>query len=86
MLLDINAEKAVVDREAWLSTGPMRLTETWKGNQYQELSMLPKHYFIPNHFERPEMLARDICLRSSFWGATSKKLRRSPFAYLRQSK
>jgi mannosyltransferase OCH1-like enzyme len=72
ILLDINAEKTVVNRKAWLSTGPMRLTETWKRNQYQELSILPSHYFIPNHFERPEYAGSGHVFAKQFWGATSK--------------
>ncbi len=72
ILLDINAEKTVIDRKAWLSTGPMRLTETWRRNQYQELSILPSHYFIPNHFERPAYAGSGHVFAKQFWGPRAK--------------
>ena len=74
IILDIHSEPSVVDRKAWISTGPMRLTETWRKHKYNELSILPSHYFIPNHFESPEYSGSGHVFAKQFWGATRKNI------------
>lgn len=50
IILDIRAEPSVVNRMAWESVGPQRLTDSYRRYQYHGLRILPSHYFIPEHF------------------------------------
>jgi len=45
----IRAKPTVVDREAWVSVGPLHLTKTWMDLKYGNLSILPSHFFMPTH-------------------------------------
>jgi mannosyltransferase OCH1-like enzyme len=74
IILDIHAEKTVIDRLAWVSTGPLRLTETWRNNKYRNLSILPSHYFIPQHYEGSEYQGSGHVFAKQFWGSTGASL------------
>jgi mannosyltransferase OCH1-like enzyme len=50
VIADIHAEETVVDRLAWRSTGPQRLTEVWRKTRYADLTIYPSHFFIPEHY------------------------------------
>lgn len=50
IIKDINAKPTVVDRMAWESVGPLQLTEAYIKYQYTGLTILPSHFFIPEHF------------------------------------
>lgn len=43
---DIHNEKTVVDKMAWETVGPLRVTNTFNTHQYP-LTVYPSHYFIP---------------------------------------
>lgn len=66
---DIYADKTVVDRPAWQSTGPARLTEIWQRFKYG-LTIYPSHYFIPRHFVGAEYKGTGHVFAKQFWGST----------------
>jgi mannosyltransferase OCH1-like enzyme len=66
---DIYADKTVVDRPAWQSTGPARLTEIWQRFKYG-LTIYPSHYFIPRHFAGAEYKGTGHVFAKQFWGST----------------
>jgi mannosyltransferase OCH1-like enzyme len=70
IILDISSEESIVDRKAWLSTGPGRLTDSWRKYRYQNLSILPSHYFIPHHFAQTEYQGSGPVFAKQFWGST----------------
>lgn len=47
---DLRAAPTVVDRPAWQSVGPQRLTDAWRAMGYADLTIFPSHFFIPEHF------------------------------------
>jgi mannosyltransferase OCH1-like enzyme len=66
---DIYADKTIVDRPAWQSTGPARLTEIWQRFKYG-LTIYPSHYFIPRHFAGAEYKGTGHVFAKQFWGST----------------
>lgn len=50
IILDIHRETSVVNDMAWKTVGPQRLTDAYRRYAYQDLDILPSHYFIPEHF------------------------------------
>ena len=68
---DIHAERTVVDRPAWQTVGPQRLTDIWQRFQYG-LTIYPSHYFIPRHFTGMEYKGDGHIFAKQFWGSTRK--------------
>lgn len=50
IVLDIQAAPTVVDRMAWETVGPLRLTQSHARYGYAGLTVWPSHFFIPEHF------------------------------------
>jgi len=50
IVADIHKEASVVGDLAWKTVGPQRLTDSYRRYAYHGLSILPSHYFIPEHF------------------------------------
>lgn len=66
----IRTQATVVDRMAWASVGPLHLTETWKGANYANLTILPSHFFIPRHFTGVEYTGSGPVFARQEWGST----------------
>ena len=50
IILDLQAKATVIDKMAWETVGPMALTEAYFKYKYTGLTILPSHFFIPEHF------------------------------------
>jgi len=57
---------------AWQATGPVRLTEVWERFEYQNLTIYPSHYFIPEHFTGQRYTGDGHVFARQFWGSTRK--------------
>lgn len=65
----IHSDTTVVDRMAWQSVGPQRLTDVWKAHKYP-LTIYPSHYFIPRHYTGIEYKGDGHIFAKQFWGST----------------
>jgi mannosyltransferase OCH1-like enzyme len=70
IILDIHNEETVVDKMAWETVGPQRLTDSFRKYQYHGLRILPSHYFIPDHFSGVSYDGRDAVYAYQLWGST----------------
>ncbi|WLT31787.1 glycosyltransferase family 32 protein [Geothrix sp. PMB-07] len=46
----LRKQPTVTDRDAWQSVGPLYLTQTWIAENYSNLTVLPSHFFMPEHY------------------------------------
>jgi mannosyltransferase OCH1-like enzyme len=67
---DLKAEASVVHDMAWKTVGPLRLTEAHTRYQYSGLSVLPSHYFIPEHFTGTRYQGSGPVYAQQHWGST----------------
>ncbi|WP_242153281.1 glycosyltransferase [Sphingomonas sp. BAUL-RG-20F-R05-02] len=70
IIKDIAAETTVVDRMAWQSVGPQRLTDAYRTYGYIRLRIYPSHYFIPEHFTGITYDGLDPVYAHQLWGST----------------
>ena len=73
LINDIRQDPTVIDRMAWESVGPLRLTQTWKKMAYANLTLLPSHFFIPRHFTGVEYTGGGPVYAQQEWGSTLRK-------------
>jgi mannosyltransferase OCH1-like enzyme len=66
----IRAQPTVIDRMAWQSVGPQHLTDTWIRTQYDNLTILPSHFFIPRHFSGAEYQGGGPVYARQEWAST----------------
>jgi hypothetical protein len=66
---DINQDPDITSGPAWFTTGPNRLTENWKKQQYP-LTIWPSYLFIPQHFDNYEYNGRGKIFAKQIWGST----------------
>lgn len=69
---DIHAEASVVNDMAWKTVGPQRLTNAFQKYKYSGLSVLPSHYFIPEHFSGTRYEGRGPVYAQQHWGSTRR--------------
>jgi len=67
---DIAAAPTVVDRMAWQTVGPQRLTDSYRAHRYTPLRIYPSHYFIPRHFTGLTYEGADKVYAHQLWGST----------------
>jgi mannosyltransferase OCH1-like enzyme len=67
---DIYNEPTVVDRMAWESVGPQRLTDSYRQYRYHGLRIYPSHYFIPEHFTHVKYDGPGPVYADQLWGST----------------
>jgi mannosyltransferase OCH1-like enzyme len=72
IIKDIQAEKTVIDDMAWRTVGPLRLTEAHRKYQYSGLSVLPSHYFIPEHFAGTKYTGTGPVYALQHWASTRR--------------
>jgi mannosyltransferase OCH1-like enzyme len=70
IIADIHAAPTVVDRMAWESVGPQRLTDNWRASGYANLTIYPSHYFIPRHFSGVEYTGPGTVYAKQEWAST----------------
>ena len=66
----IRTKETVIDRMAWETVGPRHLTETWQKSGYDNLTILPSHFFIPRHFTGVEYTGAGPVFAQQEWGST----------------
>ena len=71
IITDIQNAPTVVDRMAWESVGPRRLTETYRQQAYTPLRIYPSHYFIPTHFTGLTYRGSGPIYADQLWGSTN---------------
>lgn len=72
IILDIQSEATVVDRLAWETVGPLRLTEAYRKYQYHALKIVPSYYFIPEHFTGVTYDGPGPIYAHQLWGSTRR--------------
>ena len=70
IIKDIQAEPSVVHERAWKTVGPMRLTQAHRRYGYSELTILPSHFFIPEHFSGARYDGGGPVYARQYWGST----------------
>ena len=70
IIKDIQAEPSVVHERAWKTVGPMRLTQAHRRYGYSELTILPSHFFIPEHFSGARYDGGGPVYARQHWGST----------------
>lgn len=68
---DIKSEPTVIDKMAWETVGPLRVTMAWRKLNYP-LTIYPSHYFIPSHFSGIEYEGSGQVFATQLWGSTRK--------------
>jgi mannosyltransferase OCH1-like enzyme len=68
---DIKAEQTVIDKMAWETVGPLRVTMAWRTTGYP-LTIYPSHYFIPSHFTGQEYEGHGQKFATQLWGSTRR--------------
>ncbi|BDU75237.1 glycosyltransferase family 32 protein [Mesoterricola sediminis] len=66
----IRARPTVVDRMAWETVGPQYLTDTWRRLAYANLTILPSHFFLPQHFTGARYTGPGPVYARQAWGST----------------
>ncbi|MEY4748208.1 MAG: hypothetical protein RIQ60_422 [Pseudomonadota bacterium] len=69
---DIKAEPSVIHDLAWKTVGPQRLTDSHARYQYTGLSVLPSHYFIPEHYSGLAYQGSGPVYARQHWGSTRR--------------
>lgn len=69
---DIHAAPTVCDAMAWQTVGPQRITDAHRRYRYAGLTILPSHYFIPEHFTGQAYAGRGPVYARQFWGSTRR--------------
>lgn len=72
IIKDIEAEPSVVHDLAWRTVGPLRLTEAHRTYRYTGLSVLPSHYFIPEHYGGLKYEGSGIVYAHQHWASTRR--------------
>lgn len=60
----------IYDRRAWQFCGPQRLTDTWKKYGYNNLTILPSHFFYPEHFSGQIYTGKAPIYARQLWAST----------------
>lgn len=69
-LISAAAYRNMRGQRAWLTTGPMLLTQTVKLLNYTNLHVYPSFYFIPRHYSGMEYHGRGPVYAKQHWGST----------------
>lgn len=69
IIQDISLEKTVINKRAWLTVGPQRVTDTWRKTRHP-LTIYPSHFFIPRHFSGISYQGSGHVFADHLWGST----------------
>lgn len=72
IIQDIQAADTVIDDMAWKTVGPLRLTNAHRQHKYTGLSVLPSHYFIPEHFTGLRYEGAGLVYARQYWASTRR--------------
>lgn len=72
IIKDIEAEPSVVHDMAWRTVGPLRLTEAHRKYRYTGLTVLPSHFFIPEHFSGLKYEGPGTVYAEQYWASTRR--------------
>ncbi|UUX96984.1 glycosyltransferase family 32 protein [Aquabacterium sp. J223] len=72
LILDIQAKPTVVHDMAWKTVGPLLLTEAYHKYKYANLTILPSHFFIPEHFTGQRYDGPGPVYAHQEWGSTKR--------------
>lgn len=70
LIMGINQKEDITYDKSWKVTGPQYLTDTWREMKYRKLSVLPSHYFLPDHFVDAHYTGTGPVFGRHFWGST----------------
>jgi mannosyltransferase OCH1-like enzyme len=63
--------KNINEYRAWIVSGPVLLTNTYRKYTYEKLKIYPSHYFIPQHHSYTERYdGSDYVFAEQYWGNT----------------
>ena len=65
----LRKKKTVVEKMAWVTTGPTHLTEVYRETGYP-LTIYPSHYFIRDHISGTRYNGNGHCFANQLWGST----------------
>ena len=70
IIKDLSEENVDSSKPAWVTTGPVRLTNAWKKYQFP-LTIYPSHYFYPTHHSgKLDYNGNGIVFSRQLWGST----------------
>jgi len=72
IIQDLNALPTVVNDLAWKTVGPLCLTTAYFKYQYTGLTILPSHFFIPDHFSGVQYSGGGIVYARQEWASTKR--------------
>lgn len=70
IILDLKTEPTVTHDMAWKTVGPMRLTDAYYRYGGHGLTVLPSHYFIPEHFSGQRYEGGGLVFAHQEWAST----------------
>ncbi|MGE5980222.1 glycosyltransferase [Klebsiella aerogenes] len=70
LMMAIKARLSVSDEQAWIATGPKLVTDTIHRLKYNNLTLWPSHYFIPDHFTGETYMGTGHTFAKHIWGTT----------------
>jgi len=65
----LRRKETVIDRKAWMTTGPGHITEVFRDTGYP-LTVYPTHYFTRDHFTGIKYGGNGHCFATQFWGSS----------------
>jgi mannosyltransferase OCH1-like enzyme len=72
IIQDIKAAPSVVDRMAWQTVGPQRITDAYFKYRYTGLTILPSQFFMPHHFSGVSYTGGGTSYAGQEWGSTKR--------------
>lgn len=70
IIQDLHAKDTVIDDMAWKTVGPLCLTTSYFKHRYTGLTILPSHFFIPDHFSGVHYEGRGMVYAKQEWAST----------------
>jgi mannosyltransferase OCH1-like enzyme len=70
IIQDLYAKDTVIDDMAWKTVGPLCLTTAYFKHRYTGLTILPSHFFIPDHFSGVHYEGRGMVYAKQEWAST----------------
>ncbi len=68
---ELKEVKNINEHRAWIVSGPVLLTNTYRKYAYEKLKIYPSHYFIPQHHSCTERYSGlDHIFAEQYWGNT----------------
>ena len=72
MIRDLAEKPTVVHDMAWKTVGPLFLTESYFKYRYTGLTILPSHFFVPDHFSGTRYEGDGVVYARQEWASTRR--------------